>query len=72
MSYPLIFADFLVAGLLILGIHYPRHRRADMVLAFVAVNVGVLACIDARDVVRCERWCWSWPLWRSVDHPSSL
>lgn len=36
-------ADLLAIGLLILGIYFPRHRRRDLVVAYLGVNVGVLA-----------------------------
>jgi len=35
--------DIAAALLLALGIYYPRHRRRDLVVAFLGVNVGVLA-----------------------------
>jgi len=36
-------ADLLAIGLLIFGIYFPRHRRRDLVVAYLGVNVGVLA-----------------------------
>lgn len=36
-------ADLLAAVVLAFGIYYPRHRRRDLVVAFLGVNVGVLA-----------------------------
>ena len=35
--------DLVAVLVLALAVYYPRHRRADLVTAFVAVNVGVLA-----------------------------
>lgn len=35
--------DLVAALILTLGIYYPRHRRRDLVVAFLGVNVGVLA-----------------------------
>lgn len=44
MSTILIIAvDLLVAAVMILGVYFRRHRRRDMVLAYLALNVGVLA-----------------------------
>ncbi len=40
-------ADLIAASLLTFGIYFPRHRRRDMVVAFLAVNVGVLAVASA-------------------------
>ena len=36
-------ADLLAINLLIFGIYFPRHRRRDLVVAFLGINVGVLA-----------------------------
>lgn len=36
-------ADVLAIGLLTFAVYFPRHRRRDLVLAYLAVNVGVLA-----------------------------
>lgn len=36
-------ADVIVCGLLVFAVYYPRHRRRDLVVAFLGVNVGVLA-----------------------------
>lgn len=35
--------DLAAALVLVLGIYYRRHRRRDLVVAFLGVNVGVLA-----------------------------
>lgn len=42
-SLILIGVDIAAALVLTLGIYYPRHRRRDLVVAFLGVNVGVLA-----------------------------
>ncbi|MEL6983615.1 MAG: DUF4956 domain-containing protein [Actinomycetota bacterium] len=48
MSLPLLFAIDLVAiGVLILGLYFPRHRRRDLVAAYLGVNIGVLAVAAA-------------------------
>jgi len=39
----LIAVDLIAAGVLSLGIYYPRHHRRDLVVAFLGINVGVLA-----------------------------
>lgn len=40
-------ADLVAVALLTLAVYFPRHRRRDLVVAFVAVNVGVLAVASA-------------------------
>ena len=35
--------DIVAALILTLGLYYPRHRRRDLVVAFLGVNIGVLA-----------------------------
>ncbi len=39
----LIAADAVAIAVLAFGLYYRRHRRPDMVLAIVSINVGVLA-----------------------------
>ena len=39
----LVAIDLVAALILSFGIYYPRHRRRDLAVAFVGVNVGVLA-----------------------------
>ena len=36
-------ADLVAISLLTFGVYFPRHRRRDLVVAFLGVNVGVLA-----------------------------
>jgi hypothetical protein len=36
-------ADLIAICLLVFGIYFPRHRRRDLVIAYLGVNVGVLA-----------------------------
>ena len=36
-------ADLVAISVLTFGIYFPRHRRRDLVVAYLAVNVGVLA-----------------------------
>ena len=40
-------ADLLAIAVLTLAVYFPRHRRRDLVVAFVAVNVGVLGVAAA-------------------------
>ena len=42
-TYLLVVADLVAVLVLALAVYYPRHRRTDLVTAFVAVNIGVLA-----------------------------
>ena len=39
----LVAIDLVAAQILSFGIYYPRHRRRDLAVAFIGVNVGVLA-----------------------------
>ena len=44
MSQLAMFAvDWLAVGLLALGLYFPRHRRRDLVVSYLGVNIGVLA-----------------------------
>ncbi|VTR76248.1 DUF4956 domain-containing protein [Cellulomonas hominis] len=48
MPAPALFAADLVAiGVLTFALYFPRHRRRDLVVAFLGVNVGVLAVAGA-------------------------
>lgn len=35
--------DLVAAAILVFGIYWPRHRRRDLVVAFLGIHVGVLA-----------------------------
>jgi Ca2+/Na+ antiporter len=39
----LIAIDLVAIGILTFGLYFPRHHRRDLVVAFLGVNVGVLA-----------------------------
>jgi hypothetical protein len=39
----LIVADVIAVNILVFGLYVPRHRRRDLVVAYLGVNVGVLA-----------------------------
>lgn len=48
MPRPVMFAIDLVAiAVVVFGLYFPRHRRKDLVVAYLGVNVGVLAVADA-------------------------
>lgn len=42
-SLPMIGIDLVALAILTLALYFPRHRRADLLVAFIGVNVGVLA-----------------------------
>jgi hypothetical protein len=39
--------DLVAIGIVVFALYFPRHRRKDLVVAFLGVNVGVLAVADA-------------------------
>jgi len=39
--------DICAVALLVFGLYFPRHRRRDLVVAYLGVNVGVLAVASA-------------------------
>jgi hypothetical protein len=39
--------DLVAISVLVFGLYFPRHRRADMAAAFLGVNIGVLAVAEA-------------------------
>lgn len=39
--------DIVAVSLLVFGLYFPRHRRRDLVVAFLGVNVGVLSVASA-------------------------
>lgn len=48
MSQLVLFAiDICAVVLLVLGLYFPRHRRRDLVVAYLGVNIGVLAVASA-------------------------
>ena len=42
-SLLIIAADLAAIAILTFGVYFPRHHRRDLVVAFLGVNVGVLA-----------------------------
>ncbi|MEU1601924.1 DUF4956 domain-containing protein [Micromonospora matsumotoense] len=48
MTQVVLFAiDICAVALLVFGLYFPRHRRRDLVVAYLGVNVGVLAVTSA-------------------------
>lgn len=48
MSSSAVFAfDVLAIAVLTFGLYFPRHRRGDLVVSYLGVNVGVLAVAEA-------------------------
>ena len=43
----LLGADIVAVCLLVFGLYFPRHRRRDLIAAYLAVNIGVLAVASA-------------------------
>ena len=43
----LYLTDLIAISILVFALYFPRHRRRDMVVAYLVVNVGVLAVTDA-------------------------
>lgn len=39
--------DLVAIAILVFGLYFPRHGRKDLVVAYLGVNVGVLAVADA-------------------------
>lgn len=46
-SLSVALADLVAIGVLCFAVYYPRHRRQDLLVAFLGVNVGVLAVTTA-------------------------
>lgn len=47
MSLTLIGADLVAVTILIFGLFLPRHGRRDLIMAYLVVNVGVMAVASA-------------------------
>jgi hypothetical protein len=43
----LYIADLIAIAVLVFGLYFPRHHRRDMVVAYIGINVGVLAVAQA-------------------------
>lgn len=46
-----IAADLIAIVVLVFGIYFPRHRHRDMVVAFLSINIGVLAIASVLSTV---------------------
>ena len=46
-EFALLGAEVVAVTVLVLGLYFPRHRRRDLMVAYFAVNIGVLAVADA-------------------------
>jgi len=46
-QYALLALDLVAISVLAFGVYFPRHRRRDLVVAYLGVNVGVLAVATA-------------------------
>ncbi|MDM8084541.1 DUF4956 domain-containing protein [Cellulomonas cellasea] len=46
-QYLLYLVDLIAISILTFGLYFPRHRRRDLVVAYLGVNVGVLAVAGA-------------------------
>jgi Ca2+/Na+ antiporter len=46
-AFTLYVADLIAIGVLVFGLFLPRHRRPELVVAFLTANVGVLAVAAA-------------------------
>ncbi|MEU8664032.1 DUF4956 domain-containing protein, partial [Actinoplanes philippinensis] len=46
-EFALLGAELVAVTVLVFGLYFPRHRRRDLVVAYFAVNIGVLAVADA-------------------------
>ena len=40
--FAFIAADLIAIAILVFGLYFPRHRRRDIIVAFLAVNIGVM------------------------------
>ena len=48
MSSPLGFGlDVVAITILVFALYFPRHRRKDLVVSYLGVNIGVLAVAEA-------------------------
>ncbi|WP_315095412.1 DUF4956 domain-containing protein [uncultured Cellulomonas sp.] len=46
-QYALLALDLVAITVLAFGVYFPRHRRRDLVVAYLGVNIGVLAVATA-------------------------
>ncbi len=43
----MLIIDLVAISVLVFGLYFPRHRRKDLVVAYLAMNIGVFAVADA-------------------------
>ena len=41
-AFAFITADLVAIGLMVFALYFPRHRRRDLIVAFLSINVGVM------------------------------
>ncbi len=46
-ALPPFLLDLVAISILTFGLYFPRHRRRDLVVSYLAVNIGVLAVAEA-------------------------
>jgi hypothetical protein len=69
MSQLALFAcDLVAVSLLVFGLYFPRHRRRDLVVAYLGVNVGVVAVAGSLSSgsVGAGLGLDTGPVWRSI------
>ena len=71
-QYALLALDLVAISVLAFGVYFPRHRRRDLVVAYLGVNVGVLAVATAlaQQHGRCGPRARA--VRRAVDHPAAV
>lgn len=52
IRFGLLAIDLVAVCLLVFGMYFPRHRRRDLVVAYLGVNVGVVAVASAISPIR--------------------
>ena len=71
-AYALYGLDLVAALILTFGVYWPRHRRRDLVVAFLGINMGILAVAARSPVRRFLRRSRPGAVRRAVDHPVAL
>lgn len=49
--FAFIAADLVAVGVMVFGLYFPRHRRRDLIVAFLSINVGVMGVAYAMATV---------------------
>ena len=71
-QYALLALDLVAISVLAFGVYFPRHRRRDLVVAYLGVNVGVLAVATALAEQRGRCGPRARAVRRAVDHPAAV